>query len=108
VLLVEGIGLPLWAIAVMLAAKTDPRPDKPAAALVERGPFRFSRNPIYLGFVLAAAGLALRSGDLWPWLATAASFLLLDRYVVAREERYLRARFGAAYEGYAARVRRWL
>jgi len=108
VLLLAGGALALWAVAVMLLAKTDPLPHRPDQALVERGPFRVSRNPIYLGFVLAAAGLALLWGDLWPWLATAGCFLALDRYVIAREERYLRVRFGTAYEGYAGRVRRWM
>jgi protein-S-isoprenylcysteine O-methyltransferase Ste14 len=103
-----GLGLSVWAIAVMLRAGTDPRPDRPDRALLERGPFRLGRNPVYLGFLLVAAGLALRWADLWPWLAVPAGFLLLDRLVVAREEAYLRARFGAAYDAYRARVRRWV
>ncbi len=103
-----ALGLILWALAVMLRAGTDPRPDRPDAALVEEGPFRFSRNPIYLGFLLAAAGFALRWGDLWGWVAVFASLLLLDRLVIAREEAYLAARFGPAYEAYRRRVRRWM
>lgn len=97
-----------WAVLVLVRAGNDPRPDKPDAAMVEAGPFRFSRNPIYLGFLLAVAGFALRWGDLWGWVALAASHLLLERLVVAREEAYLAARFGAVYEAYRARVRRWL
>ncbi len=92
----------------MLQAGTDPRPDRPTGALVEAGPFRFSRNPIYLGFLVFAAGAALRWASLWGWLAVLAAFLLLDRAVVAREERYLTARFGEAYARYRTRVRRWL
>jgi protein-S-isoprenylcysteine O-methyltransferase Ste14 len=103
-----ALGLMLWAVVVMLRAGTDPRPDRPDSALLEAGPFRFSRNPIYLGFLLAAAGLALRSGELWSWLAVAAIYIVLARHVIAREEAYLAARFGAAYDTYRARVRRWL
>ncbi|MCB4821905.1 methyltransferase family protein [Roseicella aerolata] len=103
-----GLALSIWTVVTMLRAGTDPRPDKPDQALVERGPFRFSRNPIYLGFLLVATGFALRWGDLWPWLSVAWCFLLLDRMVVAREEAYLRRRFGAAYEAYMQRVRRWV
>jgi protein-S-isoprenylcysteine O-methyltransferase Ste14 len=97
-----------WALLVMARAGNDPRPDRPDAALVERGPFRFSRNPIYLGFLLAAAGLALAWGTLWGWLGVAVTHALLDRLVIAKEEAYLASRFGAAYEAYKARVRRWM
>ncbi|MBR0672288.1 methyltransferase family protein [Neoroseomonas soli] len=96
------------AVLVMMKAGNDPRPDKPDTALVEAGPYRFSRNPIYLGFLVAAVGFALRWGDLWGWLAVIASHLMLDRLVVAKEEAYLATRFGPAYEGYRRRVRRWL
>jgi len=96
------------AVLVLVRAGNDPRPDRPDAAFVEAGPFRFSRNPIYLGFLLAVAGFALRWGDLWGWLAVVVSHLMLDRFVVAREEAYLATRFGAAYEAYRRRVRRWV
>lgn len=97
-----------WALLVLVRAGNDPRPDRPDAAMVEAGPFRFSRNPVYLGFLLVALGFALRWGDLWGWIALVASHLVLDRYVVAREEAYLAGRFGAAYEAYRGRVRRWV
>lgn len=103
-----AVGMVGWAILVMAKAGTDPRPDKPDTAMVEAGPFRFSRNPIYLGFLLAVAGFALRWGDLWGWVAVVLAHLVLDRFVVAREEAYLATRFGAAYEAYRARVRRWV
>jgi protein-S-isoprenylcysteine O-methyltransferase Ste14 len=108
VVMALGVLLAGWALALMLRARTNPRPDKPDAALIEAGPFRFSRNPVYLGGLVFAAGLALRWASLWGWLAVAAAFVALDRTVVRREEHYLRRRFGAAYEAYAARVRRWV
>jgi protein-S-isoprenylcysteine O-methyltransferase Ste14 len=97
-----------WAVLVMVKAGNDPRPDKPDTALVEAGPFRYSRNPIYLGFLLGATGLALAWGTLWGWLGVVVTHGLLDRLVIAKEEAYLAGRFGAAYEGYKARVRRWM
>ena len=103
-----GFALGAWALGLMMRARTDPRPDRPTSTLVEAGPFRFSRNPIYLGFLVFAAGVALRWASLWGWLAVLAAFVALDRCVIAREERYLAARFGAAYAEYRARVRRWL
>jgi protein-S-isoprenylcysteine O-methyltransferase Ste14 len=103
-----AFGLIGWALLALVRAGVDPRPDRPDAALVEAGPFRFGRNPIYLGFLLGAAGLALAWGTLWGWVAVAACHALLDRLVIAREEAYLANRFGAAYEDYRSRVRRWL
>lgn len=97
-----------WAVLVLVRAGNDPRPDRPDTAIVEAGPFRFSRNPVYLGLLVAMAGFALRWGDLWGWLALPLGHLLLDRLVVAKEEAYLAARFGAAYAAYRGRVRRWL
>jgi protein-S-isoprenylcysteine O-methyltransferase Ste14 len=96
-----------WAILTLVRAGNDPRPDRPDAALVTGGPFRFGRNPIYLGFLGFAAGLALHWGTLWGWLAVGAVFLLLDFAVIRREEAYLRGRF-PDYAAYAAKVRRWL
>ncbi len=103
-----GFALIGWAVLVLVRAGNDPRPDKPDAAMVESGPFRFSRNPIYLGFLVLLAGFALRWGDLWGWIALVASHLMLDRMVVAKEEAYLATRFGAGYEAYRSRVRRWV
>jgi len=97
-----------WALLVLVRAGNDPRPDKPDTALVTTGPYRLGRNPIYFGFVLFLAGVALSWGTLWAWLAVGAVFLALDLLVVRREEAYLRARFPEGYPAYLARTRRWL
>ena len=107
-LLFAAVALIGWAVLVLVRAGNDPRPDRPDAAMVEAGPFRFSRNPIYLGFLVAMLGFALRWGDLWGWVALPLGHLLLDRLVVAKEEAYLATRFGAVYAAYRGRVRRWL
>ncbi len=103
-----ALALTGWALLVLVKAGNDPRPDRPDTAMVEAGPFRFSRNPIYLGFLVGIAGFALHWGDLWGWVALLLGHLLLDRLVVAKEEAYLAARFGAAYDAYRGRVRRWI
>ena len=97
-----------WALLVLVRAGNDPRPDKPDAAFVAAGPYRFGRNPIYFGFLLFLAGVALSWGTLWAWLAVGAVFLALDLHVVRREEAYLQARFPESYPAYAARIRRWV
>jgi protein-S-isoprenylcysteine O-methyltransferase Ste14 len=103
-----AIGLAGWAVLVLVKAGNDPRPDRPDAAMVETGPYRRSRNPIYLGLLLGATGLALIWGTLWGWLGVAVLHGVLDRLVIAKEEAYLATRFGAAYAGYKGRVRRWM
>lgn len=103
-----AIGLAGWAVLVLVKAGNDPRPDRPDAALVATGPYRRSRNPIYLALLLGATGLALIWGTLWGWLGVVVLHGVLDRLVIAKEEAYLASRFGAAYEAYKGRVRRWM
>ena len=80
----------------------------PTTIIVETGPYRFTRNPIYLGMVLGLIGLAIAFNSLWP-LMTLVPFALVIRYgVIAREEAYLERKFGDVYRHYRARVRRWL
>jgi protein-S-isoprenylcysteine O-methyltransferase Ste14 len=76
--------------------------------VVEAGPFRFSRNPMYLGMVVALTGAALALGTPGPWLAALAMALLLRIRFIANEERALEASLGEAYLSYKRRVRRWL
>jgi protein-S-isoprenylcysteine O-methyltransferase Ste14 len=89
-------------------AGTRPEPWEASSALVEEGVYTFTRNPMYLGMagLQLAAGVALNSiGALGTTLV---SILIVDRLVIAREERYLRQRFGDPYIAYMRRVRRWL
>ncbi|WP_319497131.1 isoprenylcysteine carboxylmethyltransferase family protein [uncultured Cohaesibacter sp.] len=79
-----------------------------ASSLVDGGAFRFSRNPMYVGFVVMLLGGTILFDSLPFLLAALIMFLYLDRFVIPREEAYLRAAFGADYADYCARVRRWL
>lgn len=97
-----------WALLILVRAGNDPRPDKPDKVFVTAGPYRLGRNPIYFGFVLFLAGVALSWGTLWAWLAVGAVFLALDMLVVRREQAYLHTRFPESYPAYIARTRRWL
>jgi len=89
------------------AAGTAVPANKPTTAIVRTGPYRFSRNPIYLAFSLLQLGIAIWVNSLWL-LATLAVALALIHVVIAREERYLERKFGAEYLAYKASVRRWL
>ena len=97
-----------WAIATMTRTGSNVPTSLPTTTIVETGPYRFTRNPIYLGMFLALAGLAIAFDNLWL-LATLVPFALVIRFgVVAREEAYLERKFGDVYRHYRARVRRWL
>lgn len=107
VLVVGAAGF-AWMVATMKRARTPINNYRTPAALVEDGPFRFTRNPMYLFGATAYAGLALVLTELWS-LALLPLVLIVTHYgVVLREEAGLERRFGAAYLGYKARVRRWL
>jgi protein-S-isoprenylcysteine O-methyltransferase Ste14 len=82
--------------------------NKPATAIVRTGPYRFSRNPIYLAFFALHLGLAIWVNSLWLVATLVATLAIIAIVVVPREERYLTGRFGADYLEYKASVRRWL
>jgi protein-S-isoprenylcysteine O-methyltransferase Ste14 len=103
-----GLLLALWAVGVFRAAGTSPNPTRPTAALALSGPYRFTRNPMYLGLSTASAGIAMFWNALWPLLCVPVAMALVSRFVIAREERYLASRFGAPYLEYARQVRRWI
>ncbi len=108
-LLVIG-GLLLAASAIREMRKLHATPDarRPAAALVTGGPFRFTRNPIYLGFLLIYLGFTLLAGTLWGILLSPFLIATVTRWVIQREEAYLSQRFGGEYTTYRSRIRRWL
>lgn len=107
-LLVLGVLLMFLGIREFKRAGTDYHPHRPSTRIVTGGPFRFTRNPLYLSLTLIYAGLALALGSFWA-LVLLVPVLLVIRYgVIAREERYLEAKFGAEYLRYKSSVRRWL
>lgn len=109
-LIVMGIAMAfdMSALITFRRAGTSVVPVRPARALVERGPYRFTRNPMYLGLAVLYVGVSLLIERLWPLALLPVAILVIDRAVIAREERYLTARFGEAYTGYQHRVGRWL
>ncbi len=111
------VGWPLVAVALlpgafaalaMRSARTDLNPYQPTTALVADGPFKYTRNPIYVSFTLLYAGITLLANSLWSALLLPVVLVVMRRGVIEREERYLERKFGAEYLRYKARVRRWL
>ncbi|MFZ0217775.1 MAG: isoprenylcysteine carboxylmethyltransferase family protein [Candidatus Dormiibacterota bacterium] len=107
-LLAGGIALVVWFFTTMRASGTPVDPRQAPTNLVEKGPFKFTRNPGYLGMGLIYSGLSLLTGGRWPLLLLPGVLLVVDRGVIQREERYLGSRFGSPYADYRARVRRWV
>jgi protein-S-isoprenylcysteine O-methyltransferase Ste14 len=103
-----GAALGLSAILTFRRAGTSPNPMRPTSALAVAGPYRFTRNPMYLGLAIGFAGFSVFWNALWPLLSVPLAMALETILVIAREERYLEGRFGEAYRGYKARVRRWI
>lgn len=97
-----------WAIALFLKAGTPPEPWKHPLALVAHGPYRLSRNPMYLGLLLWLTAYALFLGSVLPWLVLPLFIAAMTVLFIRREEALLEATFGAPYRRYRARVRRWL
>jgi protein-S-isoprenylcysteine O-methyltransferase Ste14 len=106
-----GVGWLLFDGAATLLfgrAKTSMVPYKPSTALVTDGPYRFTRNPMYVGMAFLYVALAFALGLLWPLAVLPLVLIAVDRLVIAREEPYLERTFGEDYRAYRARVRRWL
>lgn len=96
------------AAVMMRRAHTQLDPYHPTSAIVTGGPYRFTRNPIYLSFTMLYAGIALVRGALAPFVLLPLALGIVTRGVIEREERYLARKFGATYTDYQARVRRWV
>lgn len=107
-LVVIAIALLSYSVAKLRAAGTPVPARKPTTAIVRTGPYRFSRNPIYLAFSLFQLGIAIWVNSLWLLATLVGAVAVVHFIVIRREENYLERRFGAEYLDYRAAVRRWL
>ena len=97
-----------WPVALMRRSGQSENPWKPTTRILERGPYRFTRNPIYLQMVLASFGFGVMLANVWIFLLTPIGAWVLQRLAILPEEAYLERKFGDAYRDYRRRVRRWL
>lgn len=106
--LLGGLLLMALAVSAIVRGHTTIRPDRAASHLVTDGPFRYSRNPIYVADVLLLAGTALLTG--WMWLVAGSALFVacVTQLAIRPEEAHLAHRFGEPYRAYCDRVRRWL
>ena len=108
ILVFSCVVLTTWSFRRFWASGTSIVPIRPTTALVIEGPYRFTRNPMYLGLLLLYVGAACWFGLVWPLLLAPVLVLVMDVLVISREERYLTRKFGDEYRQYQAHVRRWL
>ena len=107
-LFVLGVGIAAWGRRTMQAAGTNVNPALPTTAIVASGPFRFSRNPLYLALTLLYLGLTLAFNTWLGIVVLVPVLIIMHRGVVLREERYLEQKFGETYRQYRSKVRRYL
>lgn len=109
ILLVIGAGIALSAVFTFSRHGTTILPARrTTTTVVTTGPYRFTRNPMYVSMGVIYLALALLLNLLWPVCLLPLAITAVDRYAIRREERYLAQKFGAAYQSYRERVRRWL
>jgi protein-S-isoprenylcysteine O-methyltransferase Ste14 len=107
-LVIVGLGVVMAAIRSFVEAGENPRPATPSQTLLTKGLYRHSRNPIYLGMVLFGVGFGVATSNLWIVVATLAAGVIINFFVITKEEDYLERRFGEDYAAYKRLVRRWI
>jgi len=107
IIALSGAGLIVVAALGHRRAGTNLEPWHPTTAIIDTSVYGFSRNPIYLGMAVVQFGIAISAGSLGALIMIVPAVLFIQFYVIAREERYLEAKFGAAYTDYKNRVRPW-
>jgi protein-S-isoprenylcysteine O-methyltransferase Ste14 len=108
ILLAAAAALFLWSVGILRAAGTPVPGNKPTTVIVRAGPYRFSRNPIYLAFSLLQLGIAVWANSPWLVATLVLAHAAMALLVIPREERYLERKFGAEYLAYKKSVRRWI
>lgn len=103
-----GIAVNIAADSLFHRADTSVKPGDEPHVLVTQGPFRYSRNPMYLGFVFILAGIAILLGSLTPLIVIPVFAILIDQQFIQMEEQMLHGAFGTKWQNYASRTRRWL
>ena len=108
IVFVLAVALFAWAIVTITRAGSNVPTNRPTTTIVEAGPYRFTRNPVYLGMFLGLIGLAIAFDNLWLLMMLMPFVARHPLRRSGREEAYLERKFGDLYRGYRSRVRRWL
>ena len=107
-MLISGFLLAVWGKKTMEQAGTNVNPYHPTESIVTKGPFRFTRNPLYIALTLIYVSVAVIFNSLWPLAVLPAILVVIHYGVIKQEEAYLERKFGAEYADYKSKVRRWI
>ena len=108
ILILIAISIFVGSLKILKRAKTPIRPDKPTLKIVKTGPYKFSRNPVYVSFAFTQIGIAILLNNLWILIGLIPAIFLIHYGVISREEKYLEEKFGKEYIKYKNSVRRWI
>jgi protein-S-isoprenylcysteine O-methyltransferase Ste14 len=108
VLILLAISIDLWAVKTLIERSTAVLPHRCATCLVTGGPFRFTRNPIYLGYTLVMIGVGLMTLNPWFFIMAIVAVALTTLFAIRNEERHLLSRFGFEFERYCRHTARWI
>jgi protein-S-isoprenylcysteine O-methyltransferase Ste14 len=108
ILVIIGVAVAFSALGIFRKRSTTTIPFETPTSLVTSGPYRFTRNPMYVGLTLVYLGVAGTRAEIWPVIVLPVMLAYVNFVVIPLEERHLRDAFGDAYAHYGARVRRWL
>lgn len=106
--LLIGLSLNVWAVSTFSRLRTTVIPMRPARTLAAEGPYKLTRNPMYLGFAIMYLGVSFVTNAFWVLLFLPEAIAFISLFVIRREESYLRREFGGSYDDYCSRVRRWI
>lgn len=107
-LIAFGLTVVAWASIEFRRHQTTILPHKASRRIIQKGPFRLSRNPIYVAFTLIQIGVGIATGILWILLLVLPTLWVMTKFVIEREEAFLKHAFGEEYISYLAKVRRWI
>ena len=102
------LGLGWRSVRLLRASGQSENPWKPTTEIIQRGPFRITRNPMYLQMILVCVGFSIILWNVWIFLLIPVCICMLQRLVILPEEAYLERKFGEQYLAYKRRVRRWI
>jgi protein-S-isoprenylcysteine O-methyltransferase Ste14 len=108
IVVILGLAAAFGGLRQLIRAHTSPNPHAPTTSVVTTGVYRFTRNPIYIGYLCMLIGIPLVFGNYWGLALSPLQVVLFNRLIIRHEEAYLSGKFGAEYLDYKHKVRRWL